>query len=107
MTDGQTFDQVFGSASSRIRPILGGQATWDQFQTYGLQFVQQEFGPPSQYIYAMAIAPYIGPTGTITASTTLATLFADMQNFPRHVVRADCHGQCHAGESIRRAAGGL
>ena len=81
MTDGQIFDQVFGSASSRILPILGGQAVWDPFQTDELQFIQQEFGPPPQYIYAMAVAPYIGETGTITSSTSLSTLFADMQSY--------------------------
>ena len=49
-----------GGAGSRVRPILGGQASWTPFQTDELQFIQQQFGPPSQYIYALAVAPYVG-----------------------------------------------
>ena len=76
------------------------------FQTDGLQFIQQEFGPPSQYIYAMAVAPYLGPTGTITASTTLEHALRRHAELPSpRAYVAICHGQCRAGEAIRRAAG--
>ncbi len=54
-----------------------------QFQQYGLAFIQQEFGPPSQYIYATAVAPYFGDAGTDHLQPTLTTLFADMEQRPQ------------------------
>ena len=62
VTDGQVFDAAFGSGSARVRPILGGQASWTQFQQYELAFIQQQFGTPSQYIYATSVAPYFSYT---------------------------------------------
>jgi hypothetical protein len=44
-----------------------------------LQYIQQTFGPPSQYIYAAAIAPYVGlPDGDNVPGLTLDQLFADL-----------------------------
>ncbi len=77
--DGQAFDQAFGAGSARVRPILGGQASWTAFATYGLQFIQQYFGAPSNYIYAVAVAPYFGlSAGQNVAGLTLNQIFADL-----------------------------
>ncbi len=80
VVDGQIFNQVFGTATSRVRPILGGQFAWDQFQTYELQFIQQKFGTPSKYIYAQAVAPYLDGGDSNTPNLTLDQLFSDLQN---------------------------
>jgi hypothetical protein len=80
--DAQIFDQVFGSGASRVRPILGGQESYDAFQTDELQFIQQEFGPPSQYIYAQAVAPYASTDQSLyTPGMTLDQLFSYMQEY--------------------------
>jgi hypothetical protein len=83
VTDGQTFDQVFGTAgAARVRPIFGAQAVYDLFESYGLQFIQQEFGTPSQYISAIAEAPYVGIQSSQNVSgLTLNQLFADLNEY--------------------------
>ena len=54
------FDQTFGAQASRVRPIMAAQASWPQIASWQLQFIQQNYGPPSQFIYASAVAPYVG-----------------------------------------------
>jgi NPCBM/NEW2 domain len=83
VTDGQIFDQAFGSAgAARVRPILGAQASYDAFENYALQFIQQQFGAPSQYIYAVAVAPYISITSSENVSgLTLNQLFTDLEGY--------------------------
>jgi hypothetical protein len=83
VNDGQIFDQVFGTAqASRVRPILGGQAAWTQFQTYELQFIQQQFGSPSQYIDSLAVAPYIAINSNQNVSgLTINQLFTDLNQY--------------------------
>ena len=49
----QTFDQVFGASSSRVRPVIAGFA--DSFAPVAqiqLQFIQANYGPPNQYVWA-------------------------------------------------------
>ena len=77
---GQTFDQAFGSSSSRVRPVIGA---WSIFAaaTAGvqLQFIQSNYGAPANYVYAVAIAPYVGlPSGDDVAGLTENQLFADL-----------------------------
>ncbi len=81
VADAKIFDQVFGSAAARVRPILGGQASWTQFQQYELQFIQAQYGAPSSYVYGTSVAPYFSFNGPIAAGTTLTTFFANLQNY--------------------------
>jgi hypothetical protein len=82
VNDGQIFDQAFGSASARVRPVLGGQAAWTAFASLGLQFIQQYFGAPSNFIYGTAVAPYVGiTTAQDVSGLTLNQLFADMNQW--------------------------
>ena len=87
--DGITFDQVFGSRSAQVRPILPGFAAWSPYVQAELQYIQQTFGPPSQYIYAAAIAPYVGlPDGDNVPGLTLDQLFADLnQNLNDSIIQ--------------------
>ncbi len=82
VNDGQIFDQVFGAAAARVRPVLGGQLAWTAFSSYGLQFIQQYFGPPSKYLYAIGAAPYVTIYDSQNvAGLTLDQLFADMHQY--------------------------
>ena len=78
-TDGLIFDQVFGAASARVRPVVGGWATESNSALTQLQFIQANFGAPSQYVWGVAIAPYVYlPNGDDKAGLTLNQLFADL-----------------------------
>jgi hypothetical protein len=82
VNDGEIFDKAFGSAKARVRPIVGGQESWTAFATYELQFIQQHFGTPSKYVYATAVAPYVGITSSQNvAGLTLNKLFADLNQY--------------------------
>ena len=78
----QIFEQTFGAESSRIRPIIAGQATVSSVANYALQFIQQTYGPPSQFIYATAEAPYVAlyPKDNV-AGLTLDQLFTDLNQY--------------------------
>jgi hypothetical protein len=82
--DTQIFIQEFSSVSqeSVIAPVLSGWALGPAYSAAGLEFVAQNYGPPSQYIKAIALAPYFGPDDSETA--TLSTYFqsqnADIQS---------------------------
>ncbi len=79
---GQAFKTAFGANSANVRPILGGQATWSLMLQYALQFVQQNYGSPSQYIYATAEAPYVNIASSYNVSgMTLNQLFAGMNAY--------------------------
>ena len=79
ISDAQIFEQTFGAASSRIRPIVAGFEAGSSYQQMELQFIQQTYGPPSQFIYATAVAPYVQlPSGTNVGSLTLSQVFADL-----------------------------
>ena len=78
----QIFKQTFGAESSRVRPILSGQATQSVIINTALQFIQKNFGPPSQFIYATAEAAYVGlPNGDNVAGLTLDQVFTDMNQY--------------------------
>jgi hypothetical protein len=75
----KTFDQIFGSQAARVRPIMAAQEAWSQVASWELQFIQQNYGPPSQFIYASAVAPYVSLTGgENVAGLTLNQVFADL-----------------------------
>lgn len=51
---------VGGSPTSRIRPVLASQLTWDYMIEHQLRFVETYYAPVNRYIYAIAGAPYVG-----------------------------------------------
>ena len=76
------FDQVFGSQAARVRPIMAALAAWSQVASWQLQFIQQNYGPPSQIIYGSAVAPYVTlPGGDNVAGLTINEVFADLNQY--------------------------
>jgi hypothetical protein len=74
---GDIFKSVFGSASSRVLPVLGGWATQPNYDTDELQFLKQHYGNPAKSIYALATAPYVDlASGTDVSGLTMNGLFA-------------------------------
>ena len=79
VSDAQIFEQAFGSSSALVRPIVAGWCTNSIYQQYELQFIQQIYGPPAQFVYATAVAPYVQlPGGDNVAGLTLDQVFADL-----------------------------
>ena len=56
------FKTVFGNDNvgpwKRARPILAGQAVYPFVIRNGLDYINAVFGPPSNYLHGIAIAPY-------------------------------------------------
>ena len=52
----KTFDQVFGSSSNLVKPIIGGWAAIYYIALYQLEFITDHYGAPSQYVAGVAIA---------------------------------------------------
>ncbi len=67
------FKQVMGEesintaskTSGRIRPVLASQSANPFMTRMQVEFIQKYYGPPSQYIYGIAGAPYLGPDDKI------------------------------------------
>jgi hypothetical protein len=59
---GERFAEVFGpgSLNTRVRPVLAGQfvAPWNQERM--LRFINDVYGPPSEHVWSLAVAPYFG-----------------------------------------------
>jgi hypothetical protein len=70
------FKTIFGQQNvgpwKRIRPILAGQDVNPIVITEGLDYLNQVYGPPSNFIHGIAIAPYfdLGPYQTWSNLTT-------------------------------------
>ncbi len=62
---------------SQARFVLAGQFGNESYCSAGLAWIQQVYGPPSNYLYAIATAPYFGGSGTDVPST-LASLSSNM-----------------------------
>ena len=78
----QTFDKVFGASSSRVRPVVAGFSDISSLAQTQLQFIQTDYGAPNQYVWGVAIAPYISlPTGDDVAGLTLDQLFVDLNQY--------------------------
>jgi hypothetical protein len=57
---GDVFGSVFGpgSLNSRVRVVLAGQQVEPSLLYSGLDYLNREFGHPSNYLFALATAPY-------------------------------------------------
>ena len=76
------FQQEFGAGFDRIIPVLGGWTINSGLLDTELQFIQTNYGDPSQFIKSTAIAPYIGlASGTDTAHQTAGGLFNSMNKY--------------------------
>ena len=70
------FKTVFGDENvgqwKRVRPILAGQVSYPFVIRVGLEYLNEVFGPPSNYLHGMAGAPYfnLGEYGKWTNLTT-------------------------------------
>jgi len=54
------FQDVFGGRNPRVRVVLAGQhANPDVLET-GLKYIETNAGPPGNFLYGIAIAPYFG-----------------------------------------------
>lgn len=49
---------------NRIRPVLAGQVVWTKINETELKYINERFGAPNKYIYAIAGAPYFGASVT-------------------------------------------
>ena len=82
VSDAQIFEQTFGSMSARVRPIMAGFVDGSYYEQFELQFIQQTYGSPNQFIYATAIAPYVMlPSGDNVAGLTLNGVFTDLNQY--------------------------
>ncbi|HEY1683808.1 MAG TPA: dockerin type I domain-containing protein [Tepidisphaeraceae bacterium] len=78
----QIFQQVFGTADSQVQIVFAGQAAWTHFAASGLQYIQTNYGSPSQYINDLAVGSYVTINGSQdVAGLTLDQLFADLNQY--------------------------
>lgn len=81
------FRGEFGEArlAAQVRPEFGSQAANSYFAQSGLDYVNQRFGNPKNFIVGLAIGDYVGDADSMSsiddASLTLDGLFAWMNNF--------------------------
>ena len=78
------FRRVFGDEAmmTRVRPVFSGQVVRPALAEMGLEFIAQRYGPPSNYFYAFAGAPYfnLGKLQTQDGLTPAAVLDAFEQS---------------------------
>ncbi|MBX3359560.1 MAG: hypothetical protein KF745_14160 [Phycisphaeraceae bacterium] len=70
------FREVFGpdQMMSRIRPVYAAQISFIGQHDTGLSFIEDNYGPPSNYFYAIAGAPYFGPDNAVVPHTPSGTI---------------------------------
>ena len=56
------FRGVFGNLAinHQIRVVYSGQLNWLDYAQRGLDFMEQNWGKPDSFIYALAVSPYVG-----------------------------------------------
>ena len=57
---GRIFRDVLGKNDARLRMVLAGQHANPAVLETGLRYIQDNFGPPREHLYGIAIAPYFG-----------------------------------------------
>ncbi len=90
------FSQVFGASAinTRIRPVLAYQLVGAQRFEGQLGFINQVYGPPNKFFYAIAVAPYFNLNGqdsnpNLSADQVLAALSASIDNYQNSTVLQD------------------
>ncbi|MDQ3439851.1 MAG: hypothetical protein M3478_05820, partial [Planctomycetota bacterium] len=56
----QIFREVCGPDEMRIRVVLAGQHANPEILASGLRYIEAHYGPPRDFLYGIAIAPYFG-----------------------------------------------
>jgi len=54
------FREVFGPEDRRVRVVLAGQHANPDILEHGLRYIEKNEGPPGDWLYGIAIAPYFG-----------------------------------------------
>ncbi len=64
------FKSTWGAAAinNRVRVVYGVQYGWYDFTRKGIEFIDDYYGSPSNYFYAIAIAPYFNTAGIDTSN---------------------------------------
>lgn len=80
------FRKVFGEASinNRIRVVLGQQFGFFDFTVRGVDFINDYYGKPYKYFYALAVAPYFN-TSVIDGQNNNATATQILNSLQRSV----------------------
>ena len=99
---GDVFRAEFGAASTRLQPVMSGQATNPYFLSVGLDYLSAAYGAPSQYVSAIAVAPYAMLSQKVDKrGLTLPSLFASLNTYvttrvapglAKHSALADSYG---------------
>jgi hypothetical protein len=84
------FREVYGplAYAHRIRPVLAAQVVQPYILQLQLRFIETAYGPPADYLYGVAVAPYfnLGPRQTeeqLTAEQVLSAMDASVDRMER------------------------
>jgi hypothetical protein len=66
----EIFREVFGTDRNRVRAILGSQNANEWVTAAQCQYIEKNVGKPSDYIFGVAIAPYLDLSAAVMNSTT-------------------------------------
>ncbi len=72
--DGQIFRAVFGKNASQVRPVYATQLGQTSYVSLVLSMIQASMGTPSNYLYAIAQAPYWTGDNSVDGMTSLQEL---------------------------------
>lgn len=81
------FRQEFGAArfDAQVRPVFGSFIAVPYWAQQGMDYIARRYGSPRDYIYGLAVAPYVGTEGDIASidndSLTMQALFDSMNSF--------------------------
>jgi hypothetical protein len=90
-----------GAINNQIRPVLASQISNPYILQTGLQYLEKTYGPPRQYLYAVAGAPYFNLNGqdsqtNLTTDQVFAALSASMAQqsatYPAYAALATYYG---------------
>jgi len=88
---GEIFKKVFSSDSSRIRPVLNNAwvaVPWATTDTDDLKYINDNYGPPSNFVYAMSTtAYYSSATDTSVADVETGEIAASDQNKTQYLAQ--------------------
>ncbi len=77
MSDVVVMSPIMGAM---LRPVLAGAFVTTDYAQGGLKYISDYFGPPSQYIYAIAGAPYFLLSSADPTPTNLDQVFQSIQD---------------------------
>ena len=90
----------------RVRPIMAALVAGSQIATWQLQLIQNNYGPPSQYVWASAMAPYVSlPNGDNVAGLTVNQIFTDLNQYLTSKISPGSNPPTAVATCVRGAAG--